>query len=129
MSAPSRPTSPTASCDSVDSAPDAPPHIGVSGGPGLIWFVAEALDHPGLQQYSEPDLIRLDVTSDPARRWRYTALYRHGPLVRPMLVEGTRLTLDTSVPHELDPRGPDAAVHGDRSTTRQYVDPSQEDVR
>ena len=43
------------------------------------------------------------------------------PLVRPMLVEGTRLTTDTATTHELDPRGPDAPVHGDRSTTRQYV--------
>jgi hypothetical protein len=100
--------------------PDAPPHIGVSGGPGLIWFVAESLDHPGLQQYNEPDLIRLDVSSDPARRWRYTALYRHGPLVRPMLVEGERLTTDTTGPHDLDPRGAEALVHGEKSTTAQY---------
>ncbi|MFM7065045.1 MAG: hypothetical protein ACKO04_16405 [Actinomycetes bacterium] len=113
--------------------PEAPVHVGVSGGPGLIWFVAEQLGHPGLQRYCEPDLIRIEVPENesaehPARRWRTTVLWRDGVLVRPMLVEGIRLTRDTSRPHALDPRGPDAEVHGDRSSTRQYVDRSSRET-
>ena len=107
--------------------PEAPEHVGVSGGPGLIWFVARSLAEPGLQRYCEPDLIRLDVPADedpaagrPARRWRTTVLWRDGELVRPMLVEGERLTVDTSRTHPWDPRGADAPVHGTRSATRQY---------
>jgi len=110
--------------------PDAPLHVGVSGGPGLIWFVAESLAEPGVQRYCEPDLIRIDLppesTGEPARRWRTTVLWRDGRLVRPMLVEGVRLTTDTSRLHELDPRGavhdqPVAPVHGERSQTQQYL--------
>jgi len=104
--------------------PDAPRHVGVSGGPGLIWFVAESLAEAGLQRYCEPDLIRIDTppeaTGDPARRWRSTVLWRDGRLVRTLAVEGTRLSGDTSRTHEWDPRGPDAAVHGERSRTQQY---------
>lgn len=104
--------------------PDAPRHVGVSGGPGLIWFVSATLDEPGLQRYCEPDLIRLDTSpeanGEPARRWRSTVLWRDARLVRTLAVEGTRLSLDTSRPHALDPRGPDAAVHGERSRTQQY---------
>ena len=104
--------------------PDAPRHVGISGGPGLIWFVADSMADPGLQRYCEPDLIRLDTTPEvvgqPARRWRTTMLWRDAELVRPLLVEGTRLTVDTSRPHHWDPRGPDVAVHGTLSTTDQY---------
>lgn len=106
--------------------PQAPTHIGISGGPGLIWFAAERLDHPGLQRYCEPDLIRIEVPETespvrPARRWRTTVLWRDRVLVRPMLVEGERLTRDTTRTHELDPRGPDAPVHEKRSSTQQYL--------
>lgn len=101
--------------------PDAPSHVGVSGGPGLIWFVAESLAEPGVQRYCEPDLIRLDVDADPARRWRTTVLWRDGVLVRPMLVEGTRVGTDPTTLHHLDPRDPDTPVHGDRTQTRQYL--------
>jgi hypothetical protein len=101
--------------------PDAPEHVGVSGGPGLIWFVAASLAEPGLQRYAEPDLIRLEVDPDgTARRWRHTALWRDAELVRTMTVTGVRLTTDTGRTHEWDPRGPDAAPHGERSSTGQY---------
>ena len=106
--------------------PEAPEHVGVSGGPGLIWFVSRSLADPGLQRYCEPDLIRLEVPSDgsPARRWRTTVLWRDAELVRPMLVEGVRVSVDTSRPHDGDPRGADAAVHQDRSVTEHYRGPA-----
>ena len=106
--------------------PEAPEHVGVSGGPGLIWFVSRSLADPGLQRYCEPDLIRLEVPSDgsPARRWRTTVLWRDAELVRPMLVEGVRVSVDASRPHDGDPRGADAAVHQDRSVTEHYRGPA-----
>lgn len=100
--------------------PEAPVHVGISGGPGLIWFVADDLGEPGLQRYAEPDLIR--VQGD--RRWRDTVLWRDGALVRTMHVEGVRLTIDTTRPHELDPRGLDHPVHGERSVTTHYQEPT-----
>jgi len=101
--------------------PEAPEHVGVSGGPGLIWFVAADLREPGVQRYAEPDLIR--VQGD--RRWRDTVLWRNGTLARTLHVEGHRLTLDTTRPHELDPRGTDAPVHGERSVTTNYRTPEE----
>jgi hypothetical protein len=97
--------------------PQAPEHVGVSGGPGLIWFVAEDLAAAGLQRYSEPDLIRLEGD----RRWRNTVLWRHGALARTLQVEGSRLSSDTSRRHERDPRGPDGPVHAPRSVTTHYT--------
>ncbi len=104
--------------------PEAPEHVGVSGGPGLIWFVSRTMSEPGLQRYCEPDLIRLELPADgsPARRWRTTVLWRDAELVRPMLVEGLRISHDTSRPHEWDPRGADAPVHQARSVTQHYLD-------
>ncbi len=96
--------------------PDAPHHVGVSGGPGLIWFVSERIDDPGLTRYCEPDLIRLDGDS----RWRTTVLWRDAVLVRPLLVTGTRISRETGDIHPLDPREPGTAVHGQRSVTRHY---------
>jgi len=96
--------------------PEAPVHVGVSGGPGIIWFVAEDLSAPGLRRYAEPDVIA--VTGD--RRTRDTVLWRDGRLVRTMHVDGTRLTSDTTRPVELDPRGVDHPVHGERSVTTHY---------
>jgi len=100
--------------------PDAPVHVGVSGGPGLIWFVADDLSEPGLQRYAEPDLIRIQGD----RRWRDTVLWRNATLARTLHVEGVRLTVDTTRPHELDPRGLDHPVHGVRSVTTHYQEPS-----
>ena len=45
--------------------PEAPEHVGVTGGPGLIWFVSRSLADPGLQRYCEPDLIRLGHPGGP----------------------------------------------------------------
>jgi len=100
--------------------PEAPIHVGVSGGPGLIWFVAEDLAEQGVRRYAEPDLIRIDGD----RRWRDTVLWRDGRLARTLHVSGVRLTNDTSRPHELDPRGVDQPVHGSRSTTTHYQEPA-----
>ncbi len=96
--------------------PEAPEHVGVSGGPGLIWFVAERITDVGVSRYAEPDLIRIEGD----RRWRNTALWRNGTLVRLLAVEGDRVGLDTTRPHELDPRGSDVSVHGTRSVTHHY---------
>ena len=103
--------------------PDAPRHIGISGGPGLIWFVAQDWRSEGLARYAEPDLIRL--VGD--QRWRYTLLYRDGVVVRPMLVEGQRVSTVTSVCHTLDPRGSSAPVHETRAITHHYRSASSAD--
>ena len=99
--------------------PEAPHHVGVSGGPGIIWFVPESWNEPGLGRYSEPDHIRIDGD----RRWRTTVLYRNGPLVRTMIVTGRRVSTDTSARHELDPRGPGAPVHENRDVTLHFQNP------
>lgn len=96
--------------------PDAPQHVGVSGGPGIIWFVPEVWDEPGLARYSEPDQIRIDGD----RRWRSTVLYRDGLLVRTMLVTGERLDTNTKTRHGSDPRGPGTPVHEARDVTQHF---------
>lgn len=96
--------------------PEAPEHVGVSGGAGLIWFVAERSTDDGLRRYAEPDLIRVDGE----RRWRTTVLWRDGVLARLLEVEGVLLDRDTTRPHQLDPRGAERPVHGDRSVTTNY---------
>jgi hypothetical protein len=101
--------------------PNAPAHVGVSGGPGLIWFVAESLQSAGLTQYSEPDLIRIDGDE----RTRQTVLYRGGQLVRTMFVAGTRLSHDPSRRYSSDPRGVEGEVHDGSLITRHYEFPAQ----
>jgi hypothetical protein len=100
--------------------PDAPEHVGISGGPGRIWFVAASTLAEGLTRYAEPDLIRLEGD----RRHRHTVLWRHGRLARVLDVRGERLGTDTSVLHPLDPREPGSAVHGPRSSTANYATPA-----
>ena len=97
--------------------PDDPGHVGVSGGPGILWFVPARIDE-ALQRFSDPDHIRL-LGAD--QRTRTTTLYRQGELVRVLSVSGTRLSADPTVRHDLDPRGPDGPVHAERSTTHVYV--------
>jgi hypothetical protein len=97
--------------------PDAPVHVGISGGPGRIWFVAGSSTAQGLARYAEPDLIRVEGD----RRWRHTVLWRNGELARVLDVEGERLTTSTATVHELDPRGPGHPVHGERSVTTNYT--------
>ena len=96
--------------------PQAPRHVGISGGPGLIWFVAADLAESGLQRYAEPDLIRIDGD----RRWRDTVLWRDAALARTLHVEGVRVGSDTSVLHPLDIRPDGTPVHGERSVTSNY---------
>jgi hypothetical protein len=97
--------------------PQAPVHVGVSGGPGLIWFIAENLSSEGLQRYCEPDLIRIEGDS----RWRQTILFRDAALVRPMLVTGTRIGHETSSIHARDPRPAGSLVHQGTTATNQYL--------
>ena len=101
--------------------PEAPRHVGHSGGPGLIWFVAADCGDPGLRNYCEPDLIRLEGD----RRWRNTVLWRDRSIARLLRVEGVRLSQDTAVRHQLDPRPP-GPVHGARSQTTHYQRPHKE---
>ena len=97
--------------------PDAPHHVGISAGPGLIWFVSESMLDDGLRRYCEPDFIT--VSGD--TRTRDTVLWRQGALARTLHVDGTRLTVDTSHRHDLDPRGPGVECHEIRSSTTQYL--------
>lgn len=96
--------------------PDAPQHVGISAGPGLIWFVSEQMGEEGLKRYCEPDFIRLEGN----RRTRDTVLWRAGTLVRTLHVEGHLLTTEVQARHPLDPRGPEGPVHEPRASTQQY---------
>ena len=100
--------------------PEAPSHVGVSGGPGVIWYLPEQVDD-AWQRYSEPDHIRL-LGAD--QRTRVTVLYRGGRLVRTMTVAGTRISTDPTRRVALDPRGADGPVHDEHSVT--YVFSSKE---
>ncbi|MBL8046582.1 MAG: hypothetical protein JNL09_08580 [Anaerolineales bacterium] len=87
--------------------PDAPEHIGVSGGPGILFFTPRHVDE-AWQRYSEPDCIRL---IDANHRTRTTVLYRNGVAVRTLTAYGQRLAATAHQRVELDPRGPDGPVH------------------
>ena len=97
--------------------PDAPTHVGVSGGPGIIWFLARDIGE-GWQHYSEPDIITL--TGD--RRTRHTALWRDGRLARTLAVTGVRRSIDPTVRVADDPRGPDGPVHDTPHATQVWED-------
>lgn len=96
--------------------PDAPEHIGVSGGPGVLFFVARHQE-AALQRYSEPDCIRL---LSPHLRTRTTVLYRNGTAVRTLTANGSKIapTANRRVPD--DPRGPDGDVHEVRGATEVF---------
>lgn len=96
--------------------PEAPTHIGVGAGPGLIWFLPEAIDE-AWERYSEPDYIQVDGDT----RRRSTVLYRDGRFVRTMEVLGTRLTTDTTRRVDLDPRGAEGPAHEDISVTHAFT--------
>jgi len=95
--------------------PEAPTHVGVGTGPGLIWFLPEAIDE-AWQRYSEPDYIQVDGDT----RRRSTVLYRDGRLVRSMEVVGTRVAATAGRRVDLDPRGPDGPVHEEVSVTHAF---------
>lgn len=105
--------------------PEAPHHVGISAGPGLIWFVSESVLDEGLTRYCEPDFITVHGNT----RTRDTVLWRHGALARTLHVDGTRLSTDTSRRHELDPRGPGHASHEARSTTTHYLSTTEQEPR
>lgn len=87
--------------------PDAPEHIGVSGGPGVLFYIPRAIDE-AWQRYSEPDCIRL---LGPGQRTRTTILYRGGTAARTLTANGYKIapTAEHRVPW--DPRGPDGPAH------------------
>ena len=97
--------------------PDAPEHIGVSAGPGVVWFLARDVG-PAWEHYSEPDIIQ--VQGD--HRTRHTALWRDGSLVRTLTVTGRRLSDDPTRRVPQDPRGPNGPVHEDRRPTQVWED-------
>jgi len=100
----------------VPLGPGAPRIVGVSQGPGALWFVADTVAAEAIQRYAEPDFIRIDGD----RRWRHTVLWRNGALRRLLMVKGHRISPDTSVRHDLDPRGVDGPVHDLRSVVDIY---------
>ncbi len=96
--------------------PDAPEHIGVSGGPGILFYTPRAVDD-AWQRYSEPDCIRLIGASE---RTRTTVLYRNGVAVRTLTAYGQKIApvADRRVPW--DPRGTDGPVHQLPSETQVF---------
>ena len=93
--------------------PNDPGHIGVSGGPGVLFFVAGTLGE-ATQRYCEPDCVRL---LGAAERTRTTVLYRGGAVIRTLTANGVKIapTADVRVPW--DPRGADGPVHEAREMT------------
>jgi hypothetical protein len=87
--------------------PHDPGHIGVSGGIGVLFFIARSITE-AWQRYSEPDCIRLLSASE---RTRTTVLYRNGAAVRTLTANGYKVapTAARRVPD--DPRGMEGAVH------------------
>ncbi len=94
-----------------------PGHIGVSGGPGILFFVASELGD-GALKYCEPDCVRL---LGPAERTRTTVLYRDGRVVRTLTAYGAKVapTADQRLPS--DPRGTDGPPHQEREATRVFA--------
>jgi hypothetical protein len=93
--------------------PGDPEHIGVSGGPGILFFAPRTLTD-AWGRYHEPDCVRLIA---PGQRTRTTLLYRGGSAVRTLTAYGTRLspTCDRRAP--FDPRGADGPAHAEREDT------------
>jgi hypothetical protein len=93
--------------------PDDPEHIGVSGGPGVLFYGARKVTE-AWQRYAEPDCIRL---LGPGQRTRTTLLYRGGVAVRTLTAMGTRVApvADRRVPW--DPRGTEGPVHDETRDT------------
>ena len=97
--------------------PEAPVHVGVSGGPGIIWFVAEDLTAPGLRPLRRTRCHHGDR--------RPTHPGHRAVAGRPAGSHHARRRHPTHVRHDasrstLDPRGVDHPVHGERSVTAQY---------
>jgi len=102
--------------------PDDPGHVGVSGGPGVLWFTSDTTTHHGLARFSEPDHIRL---LGAGQRTRVTTLYRGGRLVRTMTAAGSRVADDPTHRVAWDPRGADGSVHEAKEDTLVFVEVPQ----
>jgi hypothetical protein len=87
--------------------PDDPEHIGVSGGPGVLFFVPRRMTD-AWRRYHEPDCIRL---LGPGSRTRTTVLYRDGVATRTLTALGHRLAPSADRRLAWDPRGEGGPVH------------------
>jgi hypothetical protein len=87
--------------------PDDPEHIGVSGGPGILFFNPRRVTD-AWQRYHEPDCIRL---LGPGQRTRTTLLYRDGIAQRTLTAYGTKIAPEATRRVPWDPRGPEGDVH------------------
>lgn len=87
--------------------PDDPEHIGVSGGPGILFFNPRRMTD-AWNRYHEPDCIRL---LGPGQRTRTTVLYRDGVAQRTLTANGYKVAPDASLRVPWDPRGPEGSVH------------------
>lgn len=101
--------------------PQAPEHIGVSGGPGVLFFCARRLDAPAILRYAEPDCVRL---IGPNQRTRTTVLYRDGVAVRTLTATGIRVAPIAEFRVANDPRGAHGPVHSDQRSTQVFVEPN-----
>lgn len=99
--------------------PNAPRTLGVSGGPGVLVYLPERVDHDSLANFTDPDYIRY-LGHD--QRSRTTTLYRGGRLRRVLTVAGTRISTDPSRRVDVDPRGADGPVHDGEDVTRVYTE-------
>ena len=101
--------------------PKDPGHIGVSGGPGILFFVAGTLGE-ATQRYCEPDCVRL---MGPSERTRTTVLYRGGRVIRTLTAYGTRVSPPTELRLPFDPRGADGPIHDVRDATEVFTSDSK----
>ncbi|NWF70496.1 MAG: hypothetical protein HXY40_15515 [Chloroflexi bacterium] len=104
--------------------PQDPGHIGVSGGPGVLFFVARAVSE-AWQRYNEPDCIRL---LSAATRTRTTVLYRNGVAVRTLTANGHKLAPTAARRLPDDPRGLDGPVHEQSPQTRVFEQKTRSDL-
>lgn len=93
--------------------PEDPDHIGVSGGPGVLFFAPKMIT-PAWHRYSEPDCIRL---LNEKQRTRTTLLYRNAEACRTLTAMGERISFDPKKRVSLDPRGLHGPVHQERKPT------------
>lgn len=87
--------------------PEAPEHIGVSGGPGVLFFAPRRVD-AGWSRYHEPDCLRLLGSG---QRTRTTLLYHRGEAVRSLTANGSRIAATAERRVAADPRGAGGPVH------------------
>jgi hypothetical protein len=97
--------------------PEDPQHVGVSGGPGIVCFVARRITN-AWARYAEPDVIRL---LGPNERSRTTILYRDGGLVRTLTAFGVRVSPTAHRRLDWDPRGAGGEVHAMSSESEVFV--------